>query len=451
MLAASWGPNGDIVVSQREQGLTVVSAEGGALRQLTTPDKSAGEIDHHAPSIVADGTAVVFTIHAGPEIFRVATRSLTTGVQRTVVTNGFDGQVVQSGHLLYARGDSLYAAPYDAARQDIAGEPVAVVEGVRTELDNGAAFFDAAADGTLVYQPAATPEERSLVWIDRQGKTETIPVPRRAFQSPSLSPDGRRIAVEVAEGPRSDVWIFEFATGSFSRLTSTGLDGMPLWSTDGQRLAYAARRDEERHIMWQPLDGSAAPESLVRSRNRIWPSAWTPGGKGLVFVEDPPTSLPDIKLLNMDDRAVSPLVAGPQPELLPSLSPDGRWIVYTMFEKGPHVMVRPFSGGAAREITPDGGAAARWLADGREIVSRHLTTFRSLRIQTTPEFSISQPTVLFARTTNDDRWGPHSYDVAPDGSRFLFIDSEPSKVAPPGVAVVEQFFSELRRRAPVAR
>ena len=228
--------------------------------------------------------------------------------------------------------------------------------------------------------------------------------------------------IEVAEGPRSDVWIFEFATGSFSRLTSTGLDGMPLWSADGQRLAYAARRDEERHIMWQPLDGSAAPESLVRSRNRIWPSAWTPGGKGLVFVEDPPTSLPDIKLLNLDDRTVSPLVAGPQPEMLPSLSPDGRWIVYTMFEKGPHVMVRPFSGGAAREITPDGGGAPRWLANGREIVSRTLTAFRSVRIQTTPEFSISQPEVLFPRTTNDDLWRPHPYDVAPDGSRFLFIE-----------------------------
>ena len=124
--------------------------------------------------------------------------------------------------------------------------------------------------------------------------------------------------------------------------------------------------------MWQPLDGSAAPESLVPP-HRIWPSAWTPGGKGLVFVEDPPTSLPDIKLLNLDDRAVSPLVAGPQPEMLPSLSPDGRWIVYAMFEKGPQVMVRPFGGGAAREITPDGGGAPRWLANGREIVSRNFT------------------------------------------------------------------------------
>ncbi len=451
MLGASWGPNGEIVVAQREQGLSVVSAEGGPLRPLTTPDKSAGEIDHHYPSVLADGTAVIFTIHAGPEIFRIATRSLVTGVQRTIVANGFDGQVVASGHLLFARGDSLYAAPYDAARQDIAGEPVAVVEGVRTELDNGAAFFDAAADGTLVYQPAATPEERSLVWIDRQGKTETIPVPRRAFQSPSLSPDGRRIAVEVAEGPRSDVWIFEFATGSFSRLTTTGLDGMPLWSTDGQRLAYGARRDEERHIMWQPLDGSAAPESLVRSRNRIWPSAWTPDGKGLVFVEDPPTSLPDIKLLNLADRTVSPLVAGPQPEMLASLSADGRWIAYTRFDKGPHVMVRPFGGGAAREITPDGGGAPRWLANGREIVSRTLTAFRSVKIQTTPEFSISQPEVLFPWTVRDGLWQPHAYDVAPDGSRFLFIHTEPTTVAPPGVAVVEQFFSELRRRAPVRR
>ncbi len=450
MLGASWGPNGEIVVAQREQGLSVVSAEGGALRPLTTPDKSAGEIDHHAPSVLADGTAVIFTIHAGTEIFRVAMRSLTTGVQRTVVTNGFDGRVVASGHILYARGDSLYAAPFDSTRAGVAGEPVVVVEGMRTIVGDGAAIFDVAHDGTLVYQPAAPAEQRSLVWIDRQGKAETIPTPRRAFESPSLSPDGKRLAIEVAEGPRSDVWIFEFATGSFSRFTSTGLDGMPLWSSDGQRLAYAARRDEERHIMWQPLDASAAPESLVRSRNRLWPSAWTPDGKGLVFVEDPPTSLSDIKLLNLDDRTVSPLVAGPDAEGLPSLSPDGRWMVYTRFDTRPHVMVRPFSGGAAREITPDGGSAPRWLANGREIVSRTLTAFRSVRIQTTPEFSISQPEVLFPRAFNDlDLWWPHAYDVAPDGSRFLFIENEPTKIVPLGVSVVEHFFSELRRRAPV--
>jgi Tol biopolymer transport system component len=451
VLGASWGPNGEIVVAQREQGLSVVSAEGGPLRPLTTPDTSAGEIDHHAPSVLADGSAVIFTIHAGPGIFRIATRSLTTGVQRTVVPNGFDGRMVASGHLMFARGDSLYAAPFDAARLDLTGEPVAVVEGVSTAVEDGAAFYDAAADGTLAYRPAEAPEERSLVWIDRKGRSETIPTPRRAFRSPALSPDGRRIAVEVAEGPRSDVWIFEFGTGSFSRLTTTGLDGMPLWSTDGQRLAYGARRDEERHIMWQPLDGSAAPESLVRSRNRIWPSAWTPDGKSLVFVEDPPTSLPDIKLLKLDDRTVSPLVAGPEPEMMPSVSPDGRWIVYTRFDKSPHVMVRPFAGGAAREITPDGGGAPRWLANGREIVSRTLTTFRSVRIQTTPEFSISQPEVLFPWAVRDSLWQPHHYDVAPDGSRFLFIHTEPATIAPPGVAVVEQFFSELRRRAPVRR
>ena len=450
MLSASWGSNGEIVVAQREQGLSVVSAEGGALRPLTTPDKSAGEIDHHAPSVLADGTAVIFTIHAGPEVFHIATRSLTTSAQRTIVSNGFDGQVVASGHLLFGRGDSLYAAPFDATRQDVAGEPVAVVPGLYTEVENGYASFDAASDGTLVYMQAAPPEERSLVWVDRQGKAETIPTPRRPFRFPSLSPDGKRLAVEVADGPRSDIWIFEFGTGSFSRLTSTGVDGMPLWSLDGKRLAYTTRRDDERHIMWQPLDGSAAPESLVRSRNRIWPSAWTPDGKGLVFVEDPPTSLPDIKLLDLNDRTrVTPLVAGPQPEMMPSLSPDGRWIVYTMFDKGPHVMVRPFSGGAPREITSDGGASPRWLANGREIVSRHLTTMRSIKIQTGPEFSISKPELIFPWSAGDSLWGPHAYDVTPDGSRFLFVRSEATKVVPLGVSVVEHFFSELNRRAPV--
>ena len=452
MLAASWGPNGEIVVAQREQGLSVVSAEGGALRTLTTPDKSAGEIDHHAPSVLADGTAVIFTIHAGPEVFHVAMRSLTTGVQRTIVSNGFDGQVVASGHILFGRGDSLYAAPFDATRQDVAGEPVAVVPGLYTEVENGYASFDAASDGTLVYRQAAPPEEGSLVWVDRQGKVETIPTPRRPFRFPSLSPDGKRLAVEVADGPRSDIWIFEFGTGSFSRLTSTGLDGMPLWSLDGKRLAYTTRLGDERHIMWQPVDGSAAPESLVRSRNRIWASAWTPDGKGLVFVEDPPTSLPDIKLLDLNDRSrVTPLVAGPLPEMMPSVSPDGRWIVYTMFDKGPNVMVRAFSGGTAREITSDGGAAPRWLANGREIVSLHMTTFRSLRIQTTPDFSISKPEVIFPWSSNDSLWNPHPYDITPDGSRFLLVRSEATKAAPLGVSVVEHFFSELNRRAPARR
>jgi Tol biopolymer transport system component len=134
--------------------------------------------------------------------------------------------------------------------------------------------------------------------------------------------------------------------------------------------------------------------------------------------------------------------------MMPSLSPDGRWIVYNLFEKSPRVMVRPFSGGAARDITPDGGAAPRWLANGREIVSRTLTGFRSVRIQTTPEFSISQPAVLFPARGNSDLWQPHPYDVAANGSRFLFIENEPTKVVPPGVSVVEHFFSELRRRAP---
>ena len=145
MLGASWAPNGDIVVAQREQGLSVVSAEGGALRPLTTPDASAGEIDHHAPSVLADGSAVIFTIHAGSETFRIATRSLSTGAQRTIVSNGFDGQVVASGHLVFGRGDSLYAAPFDAARLDVDSEPVAVVEGVRTDVDSGVAYFDVAA------------------------------------------------------------------------------------------------------------------------------------------------------------------------------------------------------------------------------------------------------------------------------------------------------------------
>ena len=111
----------------------------------------------------------------------------------------------------------------------------------------------------------------------------------------------------------------------------------------------------------------------------------------------------------------------------------------------------PSAAGPRERSRPDGGAAPRWLPNGREIVSRRLGAFRLMKIQTTPEFSISKPEVLFPISSNDSLWAPHAYDVAPDGSRFLFVRSEPTKAAPLGVSVVEHFFSELNRRAPVRK
>ena len=304
-LGGSWGDDGQIAFSGRTRGLMRVSAEGGVPEPLTTPDPSRGEIDHHAPHILPGSKALLFTSHAGPEVFRVAVRSLETGEQRTLIEDGFDAKYADSGHIVFGRANTLWAAPFDLERLTITGPSVPVVENLLTIVDSGFAGFNVASDGTLVYLPAPPIGERTLIWVDRKGKPDPLPYSPQAFDYPSISPDGRRVAVQVSDGPRNNIFVYEFGTGVPRQVTRDGAETRPLWTPDGKRLTYSARRKDERHIFWQALDGSTEAASLVVSKNDVWPGAWTPDGSALVFVESPPTEISDIKLLRPSDHRAS--------------------------------------------------------------------------------------------------------------------------------------------------
>ncbi len=151
-----------------------------------------------------------------------------------------------------------------------------------------------------------------------------MPAPPRAYDFPSLSPDGQRIAVEIGDGPRTSIWMPEIGSGSLTRVSPGDADSKPVWSSDARHLWYASRQKDERHIMWLPIDASAPPASLVSGRDRIL----RPGAS----------------------------------------SPDGRWLAYVAFEQGPpQVFVRPLAGGAPRLITPESGGQPRWARNGRGI------------------------------------------------------------------------------------
>src|SRR4029078_5353428 len=111
MLAGTWAADGTIIISEREHGLMRVSAEGGTLERFTSPNLSAGEIDHHAPDALPGG-GVLFTIHAGAEVFRIEVRT-PSGEQRTLIDDGFFARYVRSGHIIYGRSDGMFAVPFD--------------------------------------------------------------------------------------------------------------------------------------------------------------------------------------------------------------------------------------------------------------------------------------------------------------------------------------------------
>jgi serine/threonine-protein kinase len=394
------------------------------------------------------------TLHAGPEIFRVAVRSLDTGEQRTLIEDGFDARYADSGHLVYGRANTLLAAPFDLERLTITGPSVPVVENAFTVDDSGLAGFSVASDGTLVYLPAIPIGARTLTWVDRTGKAEALPSPPQAYDFPALSPDGRRVAVQISEGAGNHIFVYELGTDVLRRVTAGGSESRPLWSPDGKRLTYAARRNEERHIFWQTLDGSAAVESLVASRNDVWPGAWTADAAALVFVESPPTEISDIKLLRRSDNSlrIEPLIEGPTEDRWPSLSPNGQWIAFSSMDRDAYqVYVRPFAGGAPIQISTDRGRQARWSRDGREVFYRSHDRMMRVPIRTTPELIVGKPEMLFAGLYLGSLDGPPNYDVSPDGQRFLMVKRGDEEQSSWPIHIVLDWLEELKRRVPTTR
>ena len=125
------------------------------------------------------------------------------------------------------------------------------------------AHYAVSDSGVLAYVPGDPARlERRLVWVDRKGNVEPLPVPARAYGSPQLSPDGRRAAVEVWGGS-VDIWIYDFSRAVLTPLTSGGSSQQPTWTPDGTRIAYRGTRNGFRPVFWRAADGSGDEERLT--------------------------------------------------------------------------------------------------------------------------------------------------------------------------------------------
>jgi serine/threonine-protein kinase len=245
----TWGPNNRIVFGQMgKNGLMQISADGGTAMPLTTIDATQGESDHRLPSFLPDGKGVLFAIRRSYlwDETQIAVFSFATGRHRILIENGADPRYVSTGHLVYARMGTLMAVPFDLERQEVTGPSVPVLGNIWQAVnvgnwvfDSGYAQFSISETGSLVYIPGGIypePESNSLVWVDRQGVEEPLPLPPRAYGNPRLSPDGQKLAVRTMGTVQSplgvpqadqDVWVYDLVRGSLSRLTFEGWNGSP--------------------------------------------------------------------------------------------------------------------------------------------------------------------------------------------------------------------------------
>jgi serine/threonine-protein kinase len=447
----SWGPDGTIVYTQSyTSGLRRVSAGGGKTDTLTTPDRARGELAHWWPQILPDGEHVLFTNFSTPaERARIEVLSLQSGSRKVLIEGGMYARYLPTGHLVYARGGNLLAVPFDIRRLTVTGAAVPVLEGVGMNNSDGWAAFAISETGSLAYVPASVlyPEAR-LVWVDRGGAEQPALDKPGHYRTPRLSPDGRRIALTIGEqGLSSDVWIYELGRGILTRFTrAPAAEFGPLWTPDGGRLIY----DSERPVFdlyWRVADATQPEQPLLASEYDKYPSSISPDGRTLAAWFNVPGAN-QIWLVPLDGVGKPrPFLDAPFNLRHPSFSPDGRWLAYASNESGRDEVViqsYPDPGRARRQVSISGGTEPMWTRQGRELVYRNGDTTLAAALNPATGES-GRPGVLFVGPYDFAAIAPRSYDVTPDGRRFLMVRYAP-EAEPRQVSLVLNWFEELRSR-----
>jgi serine/threonine-protein kinase len=337
------------------------------------------------------------------------------------------------------------AAPFDLTRLQITGgPPVTLVEHVRDTSESGE--YAVSTSGALAYIPT-TPHwnESRLVWVDRSGAVEPLPVPRQRYQEPAISPDGRQMAISIA-GPAYTISVYDFERSVLTKLTSpNGSSQSPTWTADGKQIVYRATRSGSRNLFERTADASREEERLSSSDNLQTPGSFSADGKAFVFSVADPITASDIWTMGIDRKAV-PLLNVPGFQSDPQLSPDGRWLAYVSDESGRNeIYVQPFPKLDGKwKVSIDGGVEPRWSRNGRELFYRNGLGMFSVSVQPGSIFTAAVPRLLFEGSYEFSGTAVSAYDVAPDGKRFLMVQSADDAKPATEIRVVLNWFEELK-------
>jgi serine/threonine-protein kinase len=454
---ANWASDDTITYAPNfGSGLMRISAAGGTPKILTTPKPKDQEISHRWPQVLPGGKFLLFTIQVGSAFSFddawIAALSLETGKWHTVIKGGSYARYVSSGHIVYAHAGALMAVPFDLKRMQVAGSPMPVREGVvTTALTSGGAEYDVTESGLLAYVPGnARPPLRTLVWIDRNGMTRTVAAPPKFYSSPRLSPDGKLLALQVNENGSPDIWVYEFARNTLTRLTfGPGASSSPLWSADGRRIVYSNRTDSPS-FRSKLADGSGAEETLYDKKfddQGAAPLAVSPDGKTLLFSASSAGRLA-IEALSLDgSEKIQPFLQSSFNIATAKFSPDGRWVTYSSDESGQwEIYVQPFPvPGGKWMVSSGGGQYPRWTWNGREIFYRSGDKVMAVGVETQPAFKAGTPRMWFP---GEGYVALGNYDIAADGEHLMMLKQEDTATSPKELNVILNWSEELKRRAP---
>ncbi len=444
----SWGSD-DIIyfIPNDNAEIWKISSAGGSPQPLITLDTQKERPVGQWPDVLPGGDAVLYSLGSGG----ISVYSIQSGKSKLLLDRGSYARYSPSGHIVFGDRGKLRAVPFQLDKLEITGPQVTIQDGIKTER-RGAAQFTFSRDGLFIYVPGIDAVLGALMWIDRNGKAEPLGLPQAEFGDFKISPDGNAIAIPIIEEGHSNIWIYNLTRRTLTRFSFGESDYSPVWIPDGEWIVFRSDRSGTRHFYRKLADGSGEAEQITDNEQYLGiPISFSPDGS-LMSYYCQTTQLMDLWIFPMKNgQAPHPFLQTPFYEIFPAFSPDGRWIAYTSDESGQwEVYVRPYPGpGSKRRVSTDGGEESRWAQNGQELFFRFGNKWMAVKVDAEEEFSAEKPQVLFE--------GPYinipgySYDVSPDGQRFLVVEGPEQELAVGQLHVITNWFEELKRLVPTGK
>ena len=421
-----------------------------------------------SPQLLPDGDTVLFSVRPGGswDDAQIVVQSLSSGERTIVLEGGSDARYLPTRHLVYALGNGLFGIAFDADTLSVTGGAVPLAQGLMRATTTAGANYGVSDDGTLAYVSGdGNLAQRSLVWVDREGREEIVSIEPGEYVYPRTSPDGSRVALDDRSAA-GGLWIWDFTLETRTRLTvGEGGASYPAWTPDSERIAYATNATD---IDWKAANNTGSPERLAESPGApgstgTHPYFFTPTGAELVFREqNNPETRHNLGMIVVDDAAEPIwLLREPFNERNAVLSPDGRWMAYDSDESGQYeIYVRPFPNVDDDRVLVSnaGGVEPLWSPDGRELfyIEPAGASGPAVLMAVTLEeggtaFSVDARGALieWPYLANIGNAVGRNYDVSSDGQRFLGIKVGGTDEATQAqITVVQNWFEELRRLVP---
>ncbi len=432
--------------------LNSVPASGGEPKLIVDlmsfPSDDRPNLYGQFSDILPDGQSALVTVRLETSISgdsaRIYALSLETLEKKLLIEGGYDARYVPSGHLLFARTGVLMAVPFDLERLEVQGEPQVVLQGVSLESLFTQVQLSFSDTGTLVYAPGGDATVGRIARVDRQGKTELLPVPERVYGKFDLSPNDQQLAVQVADV--SDyIWIYDLQRGEGRRLVGTGANAWPEWSPNGDRIAFMARGVERGSIVERRLDTQGERDLLAGDYSLLLPGDWSPD-ESVLSVSD--YSRGALGFISTDREPEVEWLEPPRgvKYVFTAFSPDGRWVAYNSDETGQNeIWIRSFPDGEqVHQISTEGGIEPVWIGSG-ELFYHRGHRWMVVRVSTSPQLQWEPPQLVF-ETEYVDTPGV-SYDLSSDG-QYLYVVKSAHPPDPTRLHVVQNWFEELERLVP---